>query len=63
MANLIRVDEMKLKILMFLIIMKNFNIYLQVLNLKQIKIHNLLEVINLLTIDLSENKNKRLFQF
>ena len=54
---------MKLKILMFLIIMKNFNIYLQVLNLKQIKIHNLLEVINLLTIDLSENKNKRLFQF
>ena len=54
---------MKLKILMFLIIMKNFNIYLQVLKLKQIKIHNLLEVINLLTIDLSENKNKRLFQF
>lgn len=49
---------MKLKILMFLIIMKNFNIYLQVLQLKQIKIHNLLEVINLLTIDLIENKKK-----
>ena len=49
---------MKLKILMFLIIMKNFNIYLQILKLKQIKIHNLLEVINLLTIDLIETKKK-----
>ncbi len=45
---------MKLKILMFLIIMKNFNIYLQILNLKKIKIHNLLEIINLLTINLSK---------